>query len=157
MDKKLLFKPGLCYQIYLSVFISVAVIISIGILIILAAVNRDIETIIQAFIAIAIGLGAVWFIFSLVLIFKRSVLEVNEKGIVKKTKKKILWEFEWGEIEKMEYRKMTWFSGFEAGSYGWFEITGLKEGKVNKKSVNLFYREIKKIMNESNKEIKIYK
>jgi len=95
MDKKLIFKTGRYAQIY-TVFIIWGLVIGQSF--------RQVARV--GLLPMMYPLVAIWFIFFIVAVSKRTFIEVTEKGIAKKTKRKILWEVDWIDIEELSYSKM---------------------------------------------------
>jgi len=107
MEKKLIIKPGRYAQIWVALFASIGASLMFSVFVVLGAINNDIGTVTQMLIAIACSWGGIWLIFLLVVIFKRSVVEITEDRILKRTKKKVLWEIEWSEVSEVNYYKMN--------------------------------------------------
>jgi len=105
----------------------------------------------------------VWFIFLLIRVFRRVKIEVTEEGLTKKRWGKIIWTLKWEEIAKMEYSKMSWHYCLSPNVVDGdlLVLHNKKEIRpfihVTRKGyvvqhINLFYKDIQKIMNEFGKD-----
>ena len=160
MNKKIKLKSGLFHQLYIAVFASLGVVLMfVGIYILALIVGEPaIKSLIILYRAIIYPLSAIWLIFILVRIFYKSEIEINEKGFIKRRWNKILWEIDWNDLEKIEYFKMQWHYFLEPNIYKGELVLTVKRKDLsqNEQMINLFQKDVKRIMKEFQKEIKIY-
>jgi len=167
MDKKLIFKTGRYVQIWIAMFATIGTIALFVFLFVLALIVGQSLNFVDLIYPISYPLSAIWLIYFLVILFHKSTLEVSEKGMIRKTKKKILWEIEWTEVVKMSYSKLHLIRIllFDFSS-GVLVIFHRKEGLIDRSltikfgnqktlSTNLFPKDVKKIISEFGKEIDI--
>jgi len=173
MEKKLIFRTGRYAQVYIAVFASIGVVFVFGVFFVwgLIAGETLIRTIREGLFPIIYPLSGIWLIFFIVAISKRSVIEVTEKGMTKRIKKKVFWHIDWEDVEELTYFRMRLIRillfSFEEGNLivtHWNEeLYPKKRGSFanvfdNKPAlkVNLFPSQVRKIMKEFGKEIKMY-